>query len=194
METLSKPAFTSQAKPYFSLIKPGILFGNVITAFAGFALASKGHIDCGLLLIMLAGLSLVIASGCTFNNYIDRYADQKMRRTQNRPLAKGIIPTQNAILFAIFLGLSGALLLAFFVNLITAVVALIGFTVYVFFYSFSKYHSSHGTLIGSIAGAVPPVAGYCAVSNRLDIGAVLIICHDRPVADAPFFCDCDLPA
>jgi len=169
METLSK-----QAKPYFSLMKPGILFGNAITALGGFALASKGHIDCSLLLILLAGLSLVIASGCTCNNYIDRYADQKMRRTQNRPLAKGIIPNKNAILFAIFLGISGALLLAFFVNLITAVVALIGFTVYVFFYSFSKYHSSHGTLIGSIAGAVPPVAGYCAVSNRLDMGALLL--------------------
>ncbi len=164
----------SWAKPYFSLIKPGILFGNAITAIGGFAMASKDHIDCSLLLIMLIGLSLVIASGCTCNNYIDRYADQKMRRTQNRPLAKGIIQENHAILFAVVLGLLGTFILAFYVNLLTVMVALIGFFVYVFLYSFSKYYTSHGTLIGSIAGAVPPVAGYCAASRCFDLGALLL--------------------
>ncbi len=148
--------------------------GNAITAAGGFALASKGHFDFGLFLAALAGLSLIIASACAFNNYIDRNADQMMPRTQKRALAMGVIPPRNAIVFATSLALLGALLLASFVNLMTTMIALFGFTVYVLVYSFLKYRTVHGTLIGSIAGAVPPVVGYCAVNNRFDLCAFLL--------------------
>ncbi|MGE5196531.1 MAG: heme o synthase [Anaerolineae bacterium] len=174
MEKTSRPSIAYQTKSYFLLTKPGIIMGNAITAAGGFALAAKGHIDYGLFLATLTGLSLIIASACTFNNYIDRNADQKMKRTQNRPLATRLIPSRSAILFAIFLGLFGILLLTLSTNLITVGLALIGFTVYVFWYSFLKYRSTHGTLIGSIAGAVPPVVGYCSVSNQFDMGALLL--------------------
>ena len=117
---------------------------------------------------------------------------KRWRRTQNRPLATQAISTRNALLFATALVLFGTLLLIFYVNLLTAMIALFGFAVYVLVYSFSKYRSVHGTLIGSIAGAVPPVVGYCAVSNHLDHGRIAVIYHDCPVADAPFFCDRDL--
>ncbi len=172
-QTISRPAATYYAKPYLLLVKPGIMAGNAITAAAGFALATRGPIDFGLFLAALIGLFLVIASACVFNNYIDRDADQKMARTKNRPLAKRIIPLQNAITFAIFLGIAGTLILALFVNFLATAIALIGFFVYVLLYSFSKYRSTHATLVGSIAGAVPPVVGYCAVSNTFDMGALL---------------------
>ncbi len=174
MEKISIPSFTYAAKNYCLLTKPGIIFGNVITTIAGFMLASKGRIDFGLFFAAVLGLSFIIASGCVFNNYIDREADEKMERTKHRPLAAGLISTRNAIIFAIFLGLLGAFLLAIFANLLTVGIALFGFIVYVVLYSFSKYVSVHGTLIGSIAGAVPPVVGYCAVSNRLDLGAMIL--------------------
>lgn len=174
MQRVFTLTFKGRAKAYCSLIKPGIIMGNAITAAGGFSLASRGHFDFALLLAMLAGLSLIIGSACVCNNYIDCDADRKMFRTQNRVLTKGIISSWGAIAFASVLGTFGTSLLVFQVNLMAATAALFGFVVYVFFYSFLKYHSPHGTLIGSIAGAVPPIVGYSAVSNCLDIGAFLM--------------------
>jgi len=156
------------------LTKPGIIMGNVITTAAGFALASKGQIDYWLFLTTLLGLAFVIASAGVFNNYIDRAMDAKMERTKNRAFVKGLVPTLNALVFATFLGTFGFGILAFYTNMLTVLVALVGFFVYLVLYAFWKYRSFYGTLIGSIAGAVPPVVGYCAVSNRLDIGALLL--------------------
>lgn len=174
MKTLSIPAFTASTRSYFQLTKPGIIFGNVVTAAGGFALASMGHLNMWLFLAMLAGLSSVIASACVLNNYIDRYSDEKMKRTRNRPLVKGTISLQNARIFAIFLIATGTSLLALYSNPLTTAMALLGFFVYVILYSFSKYLSVHGTLVGSIAGAIPPVVGYTAVSSSLDAGALIL--------------------
>ncbi len=158
---------------YYLLMKPGIILGNLITLVAGYLLASKGKIHPWLFLATLIGLSLIIGSACAFNNYIDRKADKKMQRTKNRPLAKGAITEENAILFATFLGIVGAYILFLFTNLLTLLVAMAGFSIYVFFYSLWKRHTVYGTAIGSIAGATPPVVGYCAVSGRLDVGALI---------------------
>lgn len=168
------PAYTFAVRSYSLLTKPGIMMGNAITILGGFFLASRGNIDWWLLLATVAGLSLIIASSCVFNNYIDRKADAKMARTKHRQLVTGTISPFSALLFAVVLGCVGTLLLALYTNLLALFVALFGFFVYVILYSFSKYYSMHGTLIGSVAGAVPPVVGYCAVSNRLDAGAWIL--------------------
>lgn len=161
-------------KTYYMLTKPGIILGNAITTAAGFALASKGHINYWLFLATLVGLSFVIASAGVFNNYIDRAMDAKMSRTKDRALAKGLISSRHAIFFATFLGLIGITTLNVFTNFLTVCVALSGFFIYLVLYAFWKYRSFYGTLIGSLSGAVPPVVGYCAVSNRFDIGAILL--------------------
>lgn len=148
--------------------------GNLITTVGGFALASRGHIDFWLLLWTMLGLGCVIASACVFNNYIDRVGDEKMARTKNRALVKGLISGRNAIFFAILLGLFGALVLFFYTNLLAVTIAAVGFFVYVALYSFWKYHTTYATIVGSISGAVPPVVGYCAVSNHLDMGGILL--------------------
>jgi protoheme IX farnesyltransferase len=174
MEKTAIPSFGCAAKAYCLLTKPGIIFGNVVTTAGGMALAARGHLPFYLLLQILLGISLVIGSACIFNNYIDRYADQRMRRTKNRGFAKGSVTAGPALILAVLLGLLGIFLLAFYANLLAAGIALFGFFVYVILYSWSKYHSIHGTLIGSVAGAVPPVVGYCALSGRLDIGALIL--------------------
>lgn len=174
MEKISRPAFTYAARNYCLLTKPGIIFGNSITTFGGFTLASKGSLNLFLLIISLLGLSLIIASGCVFNNTIDRDYDRKMKRTQNRGLATGIITPLAAVIFAFLLGGLGTLLLAHFTNWLTVLMALFGFFVYVCVYSFSKYRTMHGTLIGSIAGAIPPVVGYCAASGQFDFKALIL--------------------
>lgn len=159
---------------YYLLTKPGIILGNLITVAAGFLLASKGAIDFGLFIATLTGLVFIMASACVFNNYIDRYTDKKMERTKKRALAAGLISGRNAIAFAIFLGIIGNLILFLYTNPLTALIADAGFFVYVVLYSLWKCRTIYGTAIGSIAGAVPPVVGYCAVSNRFDLGALIL--------------------
>lgn len=159
---------------YYLLTKPGIIFGNLITLAAGFLLASKGSIDFWLFFQTLIGLGLIMASACVFNNYIDRPLDRKMKRTRNRALAAGLITGPRAILFASFLGLSGTLILLRYTNPLAVLVAAVGFFVYVVLYSLWKGRTIYGTALGSIAGATPPVVGYCAVSHQFDAGAFIL--------------------
>lgn len=159
---------------YYLLTKPGIILGNLFTFAAGFLLASRGHLNLGLFTITLLGLGFIIASACVFNNYIDRHEDRKMERTKNRALASGTIKDRNALIFGLLLAVAGTFTLLTFTNPLTLGVTLVGFFVYVFLYSFLKKKTVYSTLIGSIAGAVPPVVGYCAVSNQLDAAAWIL--------------------
>ena len=162
-------------KKYLFLTKPGILFGNFITTLGGFFLAAQGSIDCQLLLITLIGTTLVVASGCVVNNVIDQDIDQKMQRTMNRALVKKTISPTIALLYAFVLGMIGFGMLWFYVNAYAFLFAVIGFVVYVGFYSlWTKRTTIHQTVIGSISGASPPVIGYTAVSHHFDMAALLI--------------------
>lgn len=162
-------------KKFFSITKPGIIFGNAITVAGGFCLGARGKHDFTLFLATLLGIALVIASGCVFNNYIDRDIDKVMERTKNRVLVKGLMSGTTALIYASILGVLGTWLLYWQTNLLTVIVALIGLFVYVVIYSlWFKRHSTYGTLIGSISGAIPPVVGYCAVTNHFDLGAAIL--------------------
>ena len=159
---------------YYKLTKPGIIRGNILTAAGGFLLASKGHIQPWLFLAMLVGTSLVIASACIFNNVLDRKIDHAMERTKDRALVSGTISVRNANIFATVLGISGMVILIAYTNLLTAFIGIVGFISYVIIYGYAKRESVHGTLIGTISGATPIVAGYCAVTNQFDLGAALL--------------------
>ncbi|MDP9801827.1 heme o synthase [Acinetobacter calcoaceticus] len=162
-------------KKYLFLTKPGILFGNFITTLGGFFLAAQGSIDILLLLLTLLGTTLVVASGCVVNNVIDQDIDIKMQRTQNRALVKKTISPTVALIYAFVLGLIGFSILWFGVNAYAFLFAMIGFIVYVGFYSlWTKRTSIHQTVIGSISGASPPVIGYTAVTHHFDVAALLL--------------------
>lgn len=161
-------------KAYYHLTKPGIIYGNAITAVGGFLLASKGHVDVWLLLAALAGISLVIASACVVNNYIDRDIDKKMARTKKRALASGTVSARSALVYAVVLGVVGFTVLALWVNALTVVLGIIALVDYVVLYGLAKRHSVHGTAVGTIAGALPVTAGYVAVTGAFDLGALLL--------------------
>ena len=161
-------------KTYYGLTKPGIIRGNAITAAAGFFLAANGRVDVGLFIAMLAGLSLIIASGCVFNNYIDSDIDARMDRTKNRALVSGRVTGKNALVYATVLGIFGSLILATMINLLALYLALAGLFFYVVVYGFAKRRGAYGTLVGSISGAIPPLVGYGAVSGRLDLAALIL--------------------
>lgn len=162
-------------KKYLFLTKPGILFGNFVTTLGGYFLATQGSVDFLLMLLTLLGTTLVVASGCVVNNIIDQDIDHKMQRTKNRALVKKTISVSLACVFALVLGLIGFSILWFWVNAYAFLFAVIGFVVYVGFYSlWTKRTSIHQTVIGSLSGASPPVIGYTAVSGQFDVAALLI--------------------
>jgi heme o synthase len=161
-------------KTYLLLAKPGIIMGNIFTLFAGFWLASRQGFDLLLLLRTIFGFSLVVASASIWNNYIDRHIDALMERTEKRAFVKKEVSVPIALTTASICIVSGYFTLFFFVSHFAAFAAFFGFAVYVFIYSFSKTKTSHGTVIGSLAGAMPPVIGYFAVKEAVTIEAVLL--------------------
>ncbi len=165
----------SKLKIYYELTKPGIIYGNLLTTAGGFLLAAKGHIKFGLLLAVLSGTAFVIASACVFNNYIDREIDKRMARTKKRALVSGLVSGRNAIVYATVLVIIGIFLLALYTNWLTLAIGLVGFFVYIVLYGLSKRRSVYGTIIGSVSGSMPPIAGYTAVTHRFDAGAVILL-------------------
>lgn len=163
-------------KDYLRVAKPWIVFANILSASGGFFLAAQGRIDMGLLLAVLIGVSAVVASGCVCNNYIDRDIDTVMARTCTRPLARKSISTRSSLLYALLLGVTGVAILWIGTNMLTLAIVLSGFVVYVGIYSLvMKRTSAYSTIVGSLAGAAPPLAAYCAVTDRLDLGGLLVL-------------------
>ncbi len=159
---------------YYNLAKPGIVYGNSLAVAAGFFLGARGSGSVILFLATLVGSGLVMASGCVLNNYLDRDIDRMMKRTKQRAMVRGEITVAHSMLFAAALGVAGLALLGFFTNWLTVAIGLVGLVWYVGIYGYWKRRSVHGTLVGSIAGAIPPVAGYCAVRGELDVAALIL--------------------
>lgn len=166
---------TLSRNPYVSLVKPGIVGGNLVSVAGGFLLASRGLVDVGLMVATLIGVALVVAGGCVVNNVIDRDIDARMARTAGRPMVTGAVGVPTAMTYGTALAGSGLLLLALTAGPLAATVAAFGLVIYVGPYSlWFKRRSPVSVLVGSLAGATPPVIGYCAVTGRLDSAAVIL--------------------
>lgn len=160
-------------KAYYYLTKPGIIYSNVLAALAGFLLASKWQVDFWLLFFTLGGVMFIIAAACVFNNYIDQDIDRRMKRTERRALVSGKISGTAALVYGVVLLVIGFALIAQ-TNLLTTILGVIAVVMYVAVYGYFKRHSVHGTLVGSVSGAMPPVAGYTAVTGSLDAAAIIL--------------------
>lgn len=166
----------SALRVHLELAKPGIIAGNLITTLGGFALGSGGTIDGARLVATLLGVALVIAGGCVVNNVIDRDIDARMVRTRRRVMVRGLAAPGSMLVYGALLGSAGLVELVLTVGYPPAATAAFGLFVYVLLYSLVlKRRSSLGILVGSLAGAAPPVIGYCAASGRLDLGAGLLL-------------------
>ena len=162
-------------KAYYSLTKPGVTYGNAITAVAGYLLAAGMNLHVVSIFAFSIGITLVIASACVTNNFFDQDIDRLMTRTKTRALVQGRIPGRNAVIFSIVLGVLGAMLILEFTNTLTLWVSYFGWLIYVVFYGMlSKRLSIHGTLVGSLSGAAPILAGWTAVTNEVGIGGALL--------------------
>jgi heme o synthase len=171
------PCYASRMAPgmrrlrdYLSLIKPGIVASNALTALAGLALAALregGGFPWRLGAILLAGTSLLVGGSCAVNNWMDRDLDARMERTKDRPTARGSMGAAEAL--GIGAGLMAAgLALLFAASAAAALVGLGGAFVYLAAYTaWSKRRGAASSYIGGIAGAFPPLIGWAAVDPRL---------------------------
>jgi len=164
-------------KTYYQLTKPGVLYGNVLTGVAGFLLGAAHfrRFDFVLFAATIGGMTLVIASACALNNVLDRDIDRIMARTKGRGVASGDVSVKAGLALASILGLLGLVVLIVGSTTKVVLIGLVGYVVYVWLYgAFSKRRSVHGTLVGSVSGAMPILAGYVAVSDRYDMAALLV--------------------
>ncbi len=164
-----------RTKSYLQLIKPGITLSNTLAAVAGFFLASSAFgFELKTFFGIMTGIAFVIASACVANNIIDRDIDARMKRTKGREVAAGNISVRNAIICAVVLGVAGFWSLVVWTNPLTVVLGLVAYVWYVVIYGIAKRATSLSTIIGAVCGALPPVAGYTAVTGHIDIVAIIL--------------------
>jgi len=164
-----------RSRSYLQLIKPGITLSNTISGVAGFFLAASiVGFDWLVLLGAAGGIAFIIASACVMNNILDRDIDKRMKRTAKRDIASGVIGIKKALIFGIALGVIGFGLLAFLTNTLTVLLGIVAYVWYVAIYGVAKRTTAWSTLIGGVAGALPPVAGYTALTGHVDAGAIIL--------------------
>jgi len=163
------------ARDYFVLTKPSIMLLLLITTVPAMVLAHDGWPGWGPVCATLAGGMLAAGGAGAVNMYIDRDIDGLMARTRNRPIPSGRVPARNAAIFGWVLGLASGPWLLLTVNGWSAALALGAFAFYVFVYSmYLKRHTVHNTVVGGIAGALPPLIGWAAISNSITVEGALL--------------------
>jgi protoheme IX farnesyltransferase len=143
----------------------------LVTTAAGYMLGSRATVDFGRLGLTLVGTALSAAGAGALNQVAERRADALMRRTASRPVAAGRIGPLQGLVFGLALGSAGVLWLAFLVNPLTGVLALITIGLYIGVYTPLKRRTSLNTLVGAVPGAIPPVMGWTAAKGTIDPGA-----------------------
>lgn len=169
---LTSPALSVRLADLKEMTKPGITLMVVLTAGLGFLLA-EGEIASSywLLLHTLVGTGLVSGGASVLNQVLERDTDALMQRTADRPLPGGRMAPDTALFFGVLLSVLGLLELAVAVNLLTALLGAVALAGYVFVYTPLKKVSSLSTVIGAIPGAIPPMMGWSAVRNEIDLAA-----------------------
>lgn len=163
-------------RDYFSLCKPRVIALMLLTAWTGMYLAAENPIPWSLWLYATVGIGLMCGSAATLNHIIDRRVDALMERTKHRPLASGKLSLRTAWFFALLQGIFGFLVLYFKVNPLTAILTLLAAVGYALVYSlYLKRATSQNIVIGGLAGAMPPLLGWTAVTGQLDPQSWLLV-------------------
>ncbi len=160
-----------RAWDFYQLTKPRITFLVAVTAAMGFVLGSRAEIDWPRLVWTVVGTALVSAGASALNHHGERHLDAKMERTRDRPLPAGRLSPGWAMALGVSAGSFGVLALWFWVNTLTAGLAVLAFVSYVWVYTPLKRVSSLATLVGAVPGALPPVMGWTAARGALGAGA-----------------------
>jgi protoheme IX farnesyltransferase len=166
----------SRANDFYELTKPRLNFLVLVTTMVGYYMAVRVPGDWAKVLHTLLGTALTAAAASVLNQVIERKHDKLMPRTQKRPMPQGRISLVHGILYGSAMGIAGVAYLAWFVNGLTAWLGAFTILCYLFVYTPMKRWTSLNTVVGAIAGAVPPVMGWTAVSNSFGPGAAVLFC------------------
>jgi protoheme IX farnesyltransferase len=162
-------------KDYVSLTKPGVISLLILTTLAAMFITPAGAPSLELIFWTMLGGWMMPAGAHALNCYFDRDIDLKMGRTGRRPLPSNRIPAWHALVLGVSLAVVAFAILAVFVNLVTALLALAGFFYYVVIYTlWLKRNSPSNIVIGGGAGAIPPLVGWAAVTGNLTLAPLLL--------------------
>ena len=168
----------ARARDFVALAKPRITLMVIITTAGGLFLApsdSVGHPLSSLTVVCaLLGTSLIVAGANALNMYLERESDRHMARTRNRPLPAGRMAPRQALWFGVVLSVVSVPILAIGVNALTALLAVLANLSYVLAYTPMKPRSHFALEIGAVPGAIPPLLGWTAVTNRIDLSGLVL--------------------
>jgi heme o synthase len=161
---------------YISISKPGIVGLTLVAALTGIYFGNHGVMPhWNLIFWTFLTLGLATAGSCMLNNVYDRDIDRIMKRTSNRAMALDIIPVNHALSVGLVLSIGSLAVMAYMVNPLTALVTAVGVVGYVVVYTMmTKRTTPWANQLGGIAGAVPPMVGYAAVTGELGAAAWIL--------------------
>lgn len=163
-------------RDYLQLTKPKVVLLMLITALVGMQLATPSFIPIPTLIFGLTGIGLAAACAAALNHVVDQKKDKVMMRTHKRPIPQARLSQNQALIFAFCLGLASMLILTFYVNPLTALLSLFSLIGYAFFYTvILKRLTPQNIVIGGLAGAMPPLLGWSAVTGEINAGALLLV-------------------
>ena len=158
---------SADSSDYLALMKPKVTLAALATTLVGYVLASPSFQVSTPFLHVLLGSFLVGGGSNALNQYFERDVDQKMKRTENRPLPRGRLKPSHVLGFGLPVVALGVAELFFFVNHLTAVLGSLTFFSYVFAYTPLKRRTSMNTFVGALPGALPVVMGWTASRGAL---------------------------
>jgi heme o synthase len=161
----------SKISAYVELTKPRVNLMVVLTAAAGFYMASAGGVDLLLLWHTVLGTALVAGGSAALNQFLEHELDARMARTARRPIPSGRLTPRAALLFGVILTLLGSAYLVIAVNLLTMLLGLATAFLYLSVYTPLKTRTPLCTTVGAFPGAIPPLMGWAGAANNLDLGA-----------------------
>ena len=167
-------------KSYFQLIKMNITILVVITSYLGYYLGLR---YMGLVMIeyeswivfiyLILGTFISSSGACILNQYFEVEFDKKMERTKSRPLPTKAIGLNIALILGLAFSIIGPLVL-FKINFLTALISFLTIVIYVAIYTPLKRYSSLNTIVGAIPGALPPLGGWVAATNQINIEGLFL--------------------
>lgn len=161
---------------YYEMTKPKVVMLLLLTALVGMCLASETWISWQILLAGLTGIGFLSSAAAVINHVVDRRIDSQMARTFNRPMPKGKVTPQRALLFAAVLSVLGYVILEIWVNRLTALLTLASLVGYAGVYTmYLKRATPQNIVIGGLAGAAPPLLGWTSVTGQINAEALLLV-------------------
>lgn len=163
-------------RDYYEMTKPKVVLLLLLTALVGMCLAVEGALPIQPLVAGLIGIGMLSSSAAVINHVVDRKIDAKMARTYNRPVPKGKVTPQKALIFALLLCVIGYAILEVFVNRLTAVLTFASLVGYACIYTmYLKRATPQNIVIGGLAGAAPPLLGWTSMTGEIHGNALLLV-------------------